>query len=86
MERSENKQLTMTVEEAAKALGIGRGLAYDLVGRGELPSVRLGRRLVVPREALGRLLSDSSVGRVPRGSESHPSDDDSTSVEVSFSA
>ena len=46
------ERLALSVEEAAALLGISRDLAYDLVTRGELPSVRLGRRLVVPRRAL----------------------------------
>ena len=41
-------RLTVTVEEAGELLGISRGLAYELVRRGELPHIRLGRRLVVP--------------------------------------
>jgi excisionase family DNA binding protein len=45
-------RVALSVEEAGALLGISRDLAYDLVGRGELPSVRLGRRLVVPRRAL----------------------------------
>jgi excisionase family DNA binding protein len=48
---------TLTVAEAAKVLGIGRGSAYEAVKRGELPVVRLGKRLVVPRAALERLLA-----------------------------
>ena len=39
----------VTVGEAARPLGISRGLAYDLVRQGEIPSIRLGRRVVVPR-------------------------------------
>jgi len=46
------ERLALSVEEAGALLGISRDLAYDLVTRGELPSVRLGRRLVVPRRAL----------------------------------
>ena len=46
------ERLALSVEEAAALLGISRDLAYDLVTRGDLPSVRLGRRLVVPRRAL----------------------------------
>ena len=45
-------RLALSVEEAAKLLGISRDLAYDLVARGELPALRLGRRVVVPRRAL----------------------------------
>lgn len=50
-------RLTMRVEEAAGLLGISRGLAYELVNRGELPALRLGRRLVVPISALEDLVA-----------------------------
>ena len=46
------ERLALTVEEAGALLGISRDLAYQLVARGDLPSVRLGRRLIVPRRAL----------------------------------
>jgi excisionase family DNA binding protein len=51
-----HRRLTISVEEAGRLLGISRGLAYELVNRGDIPSVRLGRRIVVPRRALDRLL------------------------------
>lgn len=49
-------RLTLSVGEAGALLGISRALAYELVTRGELPSVRLGRRVVVPKVALLELL------------------------------
>ncbi len=51
-----DNRLTLTVEEAAEILGISRAFAYALVRKGELPSLRLGRRLVVSRRALEQLL------------------------------
>ena len=51
-----SERLALSVEEAGALLGISRDLAYDLVARGELPSLRLGRRLVVPRRALEEAL------------------------------
>ena len=45
-------RLVVSVTEAAQLLGISRGLAYELARAGQLPSLRLGRRLVVPRAAL----------------------------------
>lgn len=51
------ESLTLSVDEAALQLGIGRSLAYDLARRGELPGVlRLGRRLVVSRAILEQAL------------------------------
>ena len=52
----DRERLTLTVEEAADLLGVSRAFAYELVSRKELPSVRLGRRLIIPRRALERLL------------------------------
>ena len=50
-------RLTYTVEEAATALGISRGLAYAMVREGRLPALRLGpRRLIIPCAALEGLL------------------------------
>lgn len=48
--------LVLTVEETGELLGISRTLAYDLVRRGTIPSLRLGRRIVVPRHTLLTLL------------------------------
>jgi excisionase family DNA binding protein len=39
---------TYTVTEAADLIGISRSTAYDLVSKGELRAIRLGRRWVVP--------------------------------------
>ncbi len=55
MDRS--RRLTLSVTEAAEVLGISRALAYELVARGELPSLQFGRRLVVPLRAIERLLA-----------------------------
>jgi excisionase family DNA binding protein len=49
-------QPTVTVEEAGDALGISRASAYEGVRNGEIPSIRIGRRVVVPVAALRRLL------------------------------
>jgi excisionase family DNA binding protein len=50
-------RLTLTAEEAACLLGISRGLAYELARCGKLPVVRLGRRILIPRAALEKMLS-----------------------------
>lgn len=48
--------LTVTVEEAARMLGISRGAAYTHARDGSLPTIRLGKRLLVPKVALDKLL------------------------------
>lgn len=57
----EDKRLTFTVEETAKLLGIGRQLAYDRVKTGEIPVIKIGRRLLVPRSALQKLLEKGQL-------------------------
>jgi excisionase family DNA binding protein len=52
------ERLTYTLNEAARRLGISRALAYEAAHRGELPVWRIGRRVLVPRAALLRLLED----------------------------
>ena len=47
---------TLTVKEAAQYLGIGHNAAYKCVKTGEIPSVTLGGRILVPRQALENLL------------------------------
>ena len=44
--------ILLTVPEAAKVLRISRNLAYELVARGEIPAIRLGRVIRVPRAPL----------------------------------
>jgi excisionase family DNA binding protein len=49
---------TLSVEDAAVRLGIGRNQAYEAVKAGTIPSLRVGRRWLIPRAALDRLLAD----------------------------
>jgi len=49
---------TLSVEEAAKILGIGRNVAYDLVHEGKIPHLRLGRQIRIPKVALQRMLEE----------------------------
>ena len=47
---------TLTIPEAAQALGIGRNAGYEAARRGEIPTIRIGKRLLVPLPALERML------------------------------
>ena len=51
-------KLVYSVTEIAKLLGIGRSKAYELVRSGTIPSLRLGRRIVIPKLALSRFLAE----------------------------
>jgi len=52
---------TLKIEEAAKVLGISRNTAYDAVKTGELPTIKIGRRFLVPRAALERMLAGATA-------------------------
>ncbi len=54
-------RLTITVEEAGCMLGISRGLAYQMAREGKIPTIRFGKRMVVPRKAVDRLLEKSEL-------------------------
>ena len=49
-------QPTMTIDEACLALRLSRSSGYEAARTGELPTVRVGRRLLVPTAALRRML------------------------------
>jgi excisionase family DNA binding protein len=51
---------TMSVPDAGRELGIGRRAAYQAARRGDIPTLRIGRRIVVPVEQLDRLLRGDS--------------------------
>lgn len=54
--REDNESLAVSVAEAARLLGIGRTLAYRCVQTGELPSITLGGRILIPRMALEQII------------------------------
>ena len=55
---------TITVREVAEVLGISRNHAFRCVQRGEIPSFRVGRRLLVPTAFLDALLESGSPSSV----------------------
>ena len=48
---------TLTIVEAAAVLGIGKNQAYEAAHRGEIPIIKIGKRLLVPRAAFERMLN-----------------------------
>lgn len=68
MNTNQTETAVITVTEAARALGIGRNLAYRLIQEGTIPSLRLGRRLVVPRTGFEAMLQRGDIhGQNQRG-------------------
>ena len=63
-----DQNLTLTVPQAAAALGISRNLAYEAARDGRIPAIRIGRRLLVPCRALEKILEDpQSINLMPAG-------------------
>ena len=54
-------KLTLSVEEAVEILGISRGSAYQAVRMGEIPCIKIGKRILVPRVALEKMLDEVAL-------------------------
>ena len=59
----QTERLVYTVEEAGRLLDVSRTTAYECVRTRQLPSIRLGRRIVVPRAAIEALLAGHELDR-----------------------
>ena len=62
----------VTVEEAGRALGVSRSTVWRLIQRGELSTVRRGRRRLVQTTALRRRAIRGAARDIPAFSEDHP--------------
>ena len=51
-EEALNPPVTMTIKQAAAFLGLSLSATYEAAARGEIPTVRIGRRVLVKREQL----------------------------------
>lgn len=49
--------MTLRVEELMPILGIGRNTAYELIRSGQIRSIRIGRQIRIPRDALLEFLN-----------------------------
>lgn len=58
---------TVTVPEAGRLLGLAKASAYEAAHRGEIPTIRIGRRLLVPTAALRRLVALDAEQQGPGG-------------------
>jgi len=64
------ERLTFSAPEAAKILGISLGGVYAGIRRGEIPAVRIGGRVLIPREYIDKILKIG--GEVPGNYVNHP--------------
>jgi excisionase family DNA binding protein len=70
-----DRPATMSVEQAGELLGISRRSAYRAAAAGQLPTLRLGRRILVPTAALHRMLDITPPGHTPAVDPANPPDD-----------
>lgn len=59
----------LTVPEVARLLRIGRAAAYELANRKDFPTIRVGRTIRIPREALFRWMEKTCEGNIAPGVE-----------------
>ena len=53
---NEKEKLVISVEEGRKLLGLSRGLMYEAVRSGQVPSIHVGRRILIPKVLLEKML------------------------------
>jgi excisionase family DNA binding protein len=57
------ERLVYTVPEAGRLLGLGRNAAYDAAKRGDIPTLRIGRLLLVPKIPFHRMLGIAEIAK-----------------------
>ena len=56
---AEHERFVLTIPQAGKKFfGVGRSASYEAARRGEIPTVRIGRKLLVPVAAVERMLAE----------------------------
>lgn len=63
MNTQTNERLTITPEQAAKQLGISMPTMYQLCNRKDFPSVRVGRKIIIPLASLEKWLERQATER-----------------------
>lgn len=61
MNKKQDEPAVFTVDEVARLLRIGRISAYQAIERGDIPSIRVGRRILVPRFAFREMLGPFAI-------------------------
>jgi len=61
---AQDEKLTLTVAEAAARLGLSRNSAYQACLTGEIPHLRIGKRILIPKVGLERMLAEACKPKV----------------------
>ena len=57
---ADDDRLVLTIEEAGKLLGLGRSGTYEAAKRGDIPTLKIGSRILVPKVAQLKLLEETA--------------------------
>ena len=63
VEKDSNDSLVLTAGETARLLRLSKTTVYDQIRQGSIPSIRIGKRILIPRAALMRKLEEA-MGKV----------------------
>jgi excisionase family DNA binding protein len=61
--RTEDQRVVYDVPEAGAKLGLSRNGSYEAAARGEIPTIKIGRLLKVPRVAFDRMLEQADSAK-----------------------
>ena len=50
---------TLTIKETAASLGISDWMVYEMVKRGEIKTIRIGKRILIPISALDQFVAEN---------------------------
>jgi len=56
------ERLVYTVPEAGRLLGLSRNASYEAAKRGDIPTLRIGRLLLVPKTPFHRMVEQAATG------------------------
>jgi excisionase family DNA binding protein len=63
-EDKKEEKWVLTPKEASRLLGLGRGLTYEAIRRGDIPSLRIGGRILIPLKLLKRQIEGGEFKKV----------------------
>jgi excisionase family DNA binding protein len=58
-----DQRLTLTIPETCEALGIGETMLRQIIRAGRLPILKIGRRVLIPRQAVEQLVAEACIDR-----------------------
>jgi excisionase family DNA binding protein len=67
MVKTQNAQIALSVADAMKLVPLSRPSFYAAIHRGEIPHIRVGKRILIPRKSLERWAEETGLRSVAGG-------------------